>query len=105
MGHGPGPVCGPARVACAVWPKGPAGSASRAGRPFGHWRVGPHYVAKLWRRQGLKPHRQGTFKLSRDPAFAAKVADVVVPYLDPPGGAMVLCIDEKTQVQVQALDQ
>jgi transposase len=62
-----------------------------------------HYVARLWRQHGLKPHRQGTFKLSRDPAFAAKVADVVGLYLDPPGGAVVLSVDEKTQIQ--ALDR
>jgi transposase len=62
-----------------------------------------HYVAKLWRDNGLKPHRQGTFKLSRDPRFAEKVADIVGLYLDPPGGAVVLSIDEKTQVQ--ALDR
>jgi transposase len=59
--------------------------------------VSHHYVAKLWRETGLKPHRQGTFKLSKDPAFAAKVADVVGLYLDPPGGAVVLSIDEKTR--------
>jgi transposase len=62
-----------------------------------------HYVAKLWREHGLKPHRQGTFKLSRDPAFADKVADIVGLYLDPPAGAVVLSVDEKTQVQ--ALDR
>jgi len=62
-----------------------------------------HYVAKLWRENGLQPHRQGTFKLSRDPRFAEKVADIVGLYLDPPGGAVVLAIDEKTQVQ--ALDR
>jgi transposase len=62
-----------------------------------------HYVARLWRQHGLKPHRQGTFKLSRDPAFAAKVVDVVGLYLDPPGGAVVLSVDEKTQIQ--ALDR
>lgn len=65
--------------------------------------VSYHYVAKLWRDTGLKPHRQGTFKVSKDPEFAAKVADVVGLYLDPPGGAVVLSIDEKTQVQ--ALDR
>jgi transposase len=65
--------------------------------------VSHHYVAKLWRDSGLKPHRQGTFKVSRDPAFAEKVADVVGLYLDPPGGAVVLSIDEKTQIQ--ALDR
>jgi transposase len=62
-----------------------------------------HYVAKLWRDNDLKPHRQGTFKVSRDPRFAEKVADVVGLYLDPPGGAVVLSFDEKTQVQ--ALDR
>ena len=62
-------------------------------------RVSWHYVAKLWRETGLKPHRQGTFKLSRDPDFVGKVADVVGLYLDPPGGAVVLSLDEKTQVQ------
>ena len=65
--------------------------------------VSHHYVAKLWRETGLKPHRQGTFKVSKDPAFADKVADIVGLYLDPPAGAMVLSIDEKTQVQ--ALDR
>ena len=65
--------------------------------------VSHHYVAKLWRETGLNPHRQGTFKLSRDPQFAEKVADIVGLYLDPPGGAVVLSIDEKTQVQ--ALDR
>lgn len=65
--------------------------------------VSHNYVATLWREAGLKPWRFGTFKLSRDPAFAEKVADVVGLYLDPPGGAVVLSIDEKTQVQ--ALDR
>jgi hypothetical protein len=65
--------------------------------------VSHHYVAKLWRENGLKPHRIGTFKVSKDPAFAEKVADIVGLYLDPPGGAVVLSIDEKTQVQ--ALDR
>lgn len=49
------------------------------------------------------PHRQGTFKLSPDPEFAAKVMDIVGLYLDPPEGAVVLSLDEKTQVQ--ALDR
>jgi transposase len=65
--------------------------------------VSYHYVAKLWRENGLKPHRQGTFKISKDPAFAEKVADIVGLYLDPPGGAVVLSLDEKTQIQ--ALDR
>jgi transposase len=62
-----------------------------------------HYVARLWRENGLKPHRQGTFKVSKDPEFARKVADIVGLYLDPPGAAVVLSLDEKTQVQ--ALDR
>jgi transposase len=62
-----------------------------------------HYIAKLWRDNDLKPHRQGTFKLSKDPRFADKVADIVGLYLQPPGGAVVLSIDEKTQIQ--ALDR
>ncbi|MCE7003926.1 IS630 family transposase [Kibdelosporangium philippinense] len=65
--------------------------------------VSHHYVAKLWRDNGLRPHRQGTFKLSKDPEFADKVADIVGLYLDPPGGAVVLSVDEKTQIQ--ALDR
>jgi transposase len=65
--------------------------------------VSYHYVAKLWRQTRIKPHQSGTFKISKDPAFAEKVADVVGLYLDPPGGAVVLSIDEKTQIQ--ALDR
>lgn len=62
-----------------------------------------HYIARVWREECLKPHRNDTFKLSKDPAFADKVADVVGLYLAPPGGAVVLSIDEKTQIQ--ALDR
>ncbi|MET7616970.1 IS630 family transposase [Streptomyces sp. NPDC005408] len=62
-----------------------------------------HYIARIWREENLKPHRNGTFKISKDPAFADKVADVVGLYLAPPGGAVVLSIDEKTQIQ--ALDR
>ncbi len=62
-----------------------------------------HYIARVWREENLKPHRSGTFKISKDPAFAEKVADVVGLYLAPPGGAVVLSVDEKTQVQ--ALDR
>jgi transposase len=62
-----------------------------------------HYVARIWREENLEPHRSGTFKISKDPAFVEKVADVIGLYLDPPGGAVVLSVDEKTQVQ--ALDR
>lgn len=61
------------------------------------------FVADLWREHGLKPGRQDTFKLSKDPRFAEKVADIVGLYLQPPAGAVVLCVDEKSGVQ--ALDR
>ena len=61
--------------------------------------VSHNYIATLWRETGLKPHRQGTFKVSRDPDFTEKVLDIVGLYLDPPLGAVVLSYDEKTQVQ------
>lgn len=60
-------------------------------------------IGRIWRAFGLKPHREGTFKLSTDPEFVAKVRDVVGLYLDPPDRALVLCVDEKTQIQ--ALDR
>jgi transposase len=61
--------------------------------------VSHSFIAQLWRGHNLEPHRQGTFKLSKDPEFSAKVVDIVGLYLDPPAGAVVLCFDEKTQVQ------
>ena len=60
-------------------------------------------VSRIWRAFGLAPHRQETWKLSRDPQFVAKVRDVVGLYLDPPERAVVLCVDEKSQIQ--ALDR
>jgi len=60
-------------------------------------------VHRIWCEHKLKPHRTRTFKYSRDPQLVAKVIDIVGLYLDPPEGALVLCVDEKTQVQ--ALDR
>ena len=60
-------------------------------------------VSRIWRAFGLKPHRRGSFKLSADPFFVEKVRDVVGLYLNPPDRAVVLCVDEKSQVQ--ALDR
>jgi transposase len=60
-------------------------------------------VSRIWRAFGLQPHRQETFKLSNDPLFVEKVRDIVGLYLDPPLKAMVLCVDEKSQIQ--ALDR
>lgn len=56
-------------------------------------------VSRVWRAFGLQPHRSETFKLSRDPAFVDKVRDVVGLYLNPPDRALVLCVDEKPQIQ------
>jgi transposase len=60
-------------------------------------------VSRIWRAFGLKPHLTEAFKLSTDPQFVDKVRDVVGLYLNPPEAALVLCVDEKTQVQ--ALDR
>lgn len=60
-------------------------------------------VVRVWRAFGLQPHRQETFKLSADPLFIDKVRDIVGLYLAPPTKAMVLCVDEKSQIQ--ALDR
>src|SRR5271170_1014599 len=60
-------------------------------------------VSRIWRAFSLAPHRSETFKLSRDPLFIEKVRDIVGLYLAPPDRALVLCVDEKSQIQ--ALDR
>src|SRR6202453_5070546 len=60
-------------------------------------------ISRIWRAFSLQPHRQENFKLSRDPLFIDKVRDIVGLYLDPPDRALVLCVDEKSQIQ--ALDR
>jgi transposase len=60
-------------------------------------------VRRIWRRHGLKPHRVENFKISNDPEFAEKLEDIVGLYLNPPEHALVLCVDEKSQIQ--ALDR
>jgi transposase len=60
-------------------------------------------VARIWRAFGRQPHRTDTFKFSPDPLFVEKVRDIVGLYLDPPARALVLCVDEKSQIQ--ALDR
>jgi transposase len=60
-------------------------------------------ISRIWRAFGLKPHVQETWKLSTDPQFIDKVRDIVGLYLDPPQAALVLCVDEKAQIQ--ALDR
>jgi hypothetical protein len=56
-------------------------------------------VVRIWRAFGLQPHRVENFKFSKDPQFVEKVRDIVGLYLNPPDRAIVLCVDEKSQVQ------
>jgi transposase len=62
-------------------------------------------IGRIWRAFDLKPHRADTFKLSNDPLFVDKIFDVVGLYLNPPEAAVVLCVDEKSQVQALARSQ
>lgn len=68
-----------------------------------HTQISRPTVHRIWSAFGLQPHRQRHFKLSTDPFFVEKVRDIVGLYLDPPDKAMVLCVDEKSQIQ--ALDR
>jgi transposase len=65
--------------------------------------LSPSSVQRIWAAHGLKPHLTKTFKLSNDPQFSEKVQDIAGLYLDPPDKALVLCVDEKSQIQ--ALDR
>jgi len=88
--------------------------ATRNTKPEGatHWScrsmaraqgISPATVQRIWDAHGLQPHRVKNFKLSRDPHFVEKLTDVVGLYLNPPDKALVLCVDEKSQIQ--ALDR
>jgi len=61
----------------------------------------PQTVSRIWRAFGLQPHRVENFKLSTDPFFVEKVRDIVGLYLNPPDRAVVLRVDEKSQIQAQ----
>ena len=63
----------------------------------------PNAIFRIWQAFGLQPHRTSTFKMSPDPLLVEKVRDIVGLYLNPPDRAMVLCVDEKSQIQ--ALDR
>jgi transposase len=65
--------------------------------------ISPSSVGRIWAEAGLKPHLTRSFKVSNDPMFEEKVTDIVGLYLDPPERAVVLCVDEKSQIQ--ALDR
>ena len=75
-------------------------SARRLGKSLG---VSKSTVHRVWQRYDLQPHRQKAFKYSRDPMLAAKVVDIIGLYLNPPQEALVLSVDEKSQIQ--ALDR
>jgi hypothetical protein len=70
-----------------------------------HWsarlarEVGLSSAHRIWQKYGLQPHRVKRFKFSTDPDFDSKLADVIGLYLDPPERALVLCVDEKSQIQ------
>jgi transposase len=71
-------------------------SCRRLAREVG---LSPSTVHRIWRKYDLQPHRTTTFKFSKDPAFEQKLADIVGLYLDPPEKALVVCVDEKSQIQ------
>src|SRR5213595_1630334 len=68
-----------------------------------HLRISHTVVHRVWQHHDVQPHRVERFKLSNDPRFDEKVRDVVGLYLNPPDRALVLCVDEKSQIQ--ALDR
>ncbi len=80
----------PAKLAVTHW------SSRLLGKHLG---IGDATVARAWRAYRVQPWRQGTFKFSTDPELQAKVRDIVGLYLDPPHNAVVLCVDEKSQIQ------
>ena len=73
-------------------------SARRLAKEVG---LSPATVHRIWQKYGLQPHRVEHFKFSTDPAFDKKLADIVALYLDPPERALVLCVDEKSQIQAR----
>src|SRR4249919_2142188 len=79
------------------------GKGARAGKKPISAEVRLAIVQRVWKEHGLKPHLTRPFKLSNDPKFAEKVVDIVGLYLNPPDKAVVLCVDEKSQIQ--ALDR
>jgi transposase len=106
-GRGRKPTYGPEKIQSII-------DATLQSKPKGmtHWscrlmaatqKVSKSTISNIWRSHNLKPHRTKTFKLSRDAKFLEKLTDVVGLYLNPPQQAVVLCVDEKSQIQ--ALDR
>ena len=92
------------RVIVATLESAPADATHWSTRQMAaHTGLSASTIRRIWSVFGLQPHRTETWKLSRDPQFIEKVRDVVGLYLDPPERALVLCVDEKSQIQ--ALDR
>ena len=106
-GRGRKPVYGPAKIQAiidATLQTKPKGMTQWSCRTLAdRQRVSKSTINNIWQSHNLKPHRTKTFKLSRDPNFLAKLTDVVGLYVNPPQRAIVLCVDEKSQIQ--ALDR
>jgi transposase len=109
---GKGPRAGKKRISEAVRLEIVTRTAKEKPANATHWSarmlaaelgVGHTTVQRVWKEHGLKPHLTRSFKLSNDPAFAEKVVDIVGLYLNPPDKAVVLSVDEKSQIQ--ALDR
>jgi transposase len=106
-GRGRKPRYAPAKV--SEWVEAtlqtkPSGATHWSTRGLAHTQgVSKSTIHRVWQDHGLKPHLTRTFKLSRDPRFLEKLTDVVGVYLTPPQNAIVLCVDEKSQIQ--ALDR
>jgi transposase len=102
-GRGRKPSIGPEKVAeivSATLHETPPGETHWSCRSMARAQGVSHTtVQKIWAARGIKPHRVDTFKLSTDPRFEEKLADVVGLYLNPPEHAIVLCVDEETQTQ------
>ena len=105
---GKGPKAGKTPISCEVRLAIVTKTAKEKPANATHWSartmakamgVGHRSVQRIWKEHGLKPHLTRTFKLSNDPKFAEKVVDVVGLYMNPPDKAVVLCIDEKSQIQ------
>ena len=106
-GRGRKPTYGPEKIKAiveATLQTKPAGMTQWSCRQMAKsQRVSKSTISTIWRSHNLKPHRVKNFKLSRDPRFLEKMTDVVGLYLNPPQQALVLCVDEKSQIQ--ALDR
>lgn len=93
-----------ARIVKATTTETPPGATHWSTRTLAeHLGTSPAMVQRVWKETNLQPHRVKNFKVSNDPHFAEKLIDIVGLYLNPPEHALVLCVDEKTQIQ--ALDR